>query len=79
MAEGPLAISIFSSMSVLSLRQRASRPAAANARLKRTASLPTSSMMTASASVCSIRRSTAPKYESHAEHGVVRREPVGRR
>src|SRR5215207_10528203 len=45
----PLPTSVFSSMSVLSLRQRASSPAAANARLNSTASSPTRSMITASA------------------------------
>ncbi len=44
----PLPASVFSSMSVLSRRQRASSPAAAKARLNSTASSPTRSMSTAS-------------------------------
>ncbi len=45
----PLPASVFSSIRVLRRRQAPSRPAAAKARLKVTASLPTSSISTASA------------------------------
>ena len=57
----PLPASVFSSIRVLSRRQAVSRPAAANARLKVTASLPTSSISTASARERRTAASVAPQ------------------